>query len=442
MTENSEKYNPDILLNKLNETEGLDKASVLADLTVAFRAINPEKVIEFGKQGLELLQDTEDKKLESAILLQLSWANQCIGEYHISLEYGFKALNLANETNDDQSKPDALNQIGGAYFRMAKYDKALEYFMKSLRIQENIGNKQGIAGLYINIGIICYRIGDYKKALDYYNQSIQIFEEIDNRNHLDTVYNNAGVIYRELGELDKALEYHTKALEIRDELGKKWRIPHSLSNIGAVLKDMKDYDRSFEYFFRSLTIAEEIGNRPVIATILISLGEISILINHFDEAQEYVTKGLNIANEIDAPALKSECCDVMSTILEQKGDFREALEYQKQFKELSDKIFTEDSSKKYYELQVSYETEKKEKESEIYRLRNIELVKANEKLTKALAEVKTLSGLLPICASCKKIRDDSGYWEQIEEYVSERSNAQFSHGICPECMKKLYPEYK
>ncbi|MCK4672284.1 MAG: response regulator, partial [Candidatus Aegiribacteria sp.] len=68
--------------------------------------------------------------------------------------------------------------------------------------------------------------------------------------------------------------------------------------------------------------------------------------------------------------------------------------------------------------------------------------KANEKLTKALAEVKTLSGLLPICASCKKIRDDSGYWEQIEEYITERSDTQFSHGICPECMKKLYPEYK
>lgn len=72
-------------------------------------------------------------------------------------------------------------------------------------------------------------------------------------------------------------------------------------------------------------------------------------------------------------------------------------------------------------------------------MKNIELAEANDELTKALAEVRTLSGLLPICASCKKIRDDSGYWEQIEEYITERSDAQFSHGICPECMKKLYP---
>jgi hypothetical protein len=61
-------------------------------------------------------------------------------------------------------------------------------------------------------------------------------------------------------------------------------------------------------------------------------------------------------------------------------------------------------------------------------------------LKKALEEIKTLSGFLPICASCKKIRDDKGYWNQIEAYISEHSAAEFSHGICPECVEKLYPD--
>ena len=59
----------------------------------------------------------------------------------------------------------------------------------------------------------------------------------------------------------------------------------------------------------------------------------------------------------------------------------------------------------------------------------------------ALDEVKTLSGLLPICCSCKKIRNDKGYWLQIETYVQEHSNAEFSHGICPDCARKLYPDF-
>ncbi len=59
---------------------------------------------------------------------------------------------------------------------------------------------------------------------------------------------------------------------------------------------------------------------------------------------------------------------------------------------------------------------------------------------RALADVKILRGFLPICASCKKIRDDKGYWSQIELYIRDHSEADFSHGICPDCSRKLYPE--
>jgi PAS domain S-box-containing protein len=61
-------------------------------------------------------------------------------------------------------------------------------------------------------------------------------------------------------------------------------------------------------------------------------------------------------------------------------------------------------------------------------------------LNETLAKVKSLSGLLPICASCKKVRDDKGYWNQIEAYISEHSEAEFSHGLCPDCAQKLYGE--
>ena len=61
-------------------------------------------------------------------------------------------------------------------------------------------------------------------------------------------------------------------------------------------------------------------------------------------------------------------------------------------------------------------------------------------LQDSLSKIKTLSGMLPICASCKKIRDDEGYWNQIETYIARHSEAEFSHGICPECAKKLYPD--
>ena len=71
----------------------------------------------------------------------------------------------------------------------------------------------------------------------------------------------------------------------------------------------------------------------------------------------------------------------------------------------------------------------------------MELRRLNAELQEALAHVRTLSGLLPICAACKKIRDDAGYWHQVEVYIRDHSGARFSHGICPDCRAKLYPEF-
>jgi len=64
-----------------------------------------------------------------------------------------------------------------------------------------------------------------------------------------------------------------------------------------------------------------------------------------------------------------------------------------------------------------------------------------DELHQAVDQIKTLRGILPICANCKKIRDDQGYWNQVEVYIHEHTEARFTHGICPECIKKLYPEY-
>jgi uncharacterized membrane protein YraQ (UPF0718 family) len=68
--------------------------------------------------------------------------------------------------------------------------------------------------------------------------------------------------------------------------------------------------------------------------------------------------------------------------------------------------------------------------------------KVIEILKEALDEIKTLSGLLPICASCKKIRDDEGYWHQVESFIRKHTHAEFTHSLCPECLEKLYPEQK
>jgi len=65
-----------------------------------------------------------------------------------------------------------------------------------------------------------------------------------------------------------------------------------------------------------------------------------------------------------------------------------------------------------------------------------------KELNESMEKIKVLSGLLPICSNCKKIRDDQGYWQAVEGYIMKHSDAKFTHGVCPDCMKKLYPGYR
>jgi len=82
----------------------------------------------------------------------------------------------------------------------------------------------------------------------------------------------------------------------------------------------------------------------------------------------------------------------------------------------------------------------KYREREQRRMLEETVTERTRELTQALHDVKQLSGLLPICASCKKIRDDHGYWSSVESYIAERTDAKFTHGVCPECRQKLYPD--
>jgi len=95
-----------------------------------------------------------------------------------------------------------------------------------------------------------------------------------------------------------------------------------------------------------------------------------------------------------------------------------------------------------YRYRISHIKREKERLQRIVNERTTELRGKNSDLSEALANIKRLKGLLPICASCKKIRDDKGYWNQIEVYIMQHSEADFSHGLCPECVKKLYPGIK
>jgi len=203
----------------------------------------------------------------------------------------------------------------------------------------------------------------------------------------------------------------------------------------------------------------------------------------------YLQESAELSQQIHARDELRASYALLAAVYETQGNAVEALRYYKLFSVVRDSIFNIQESDRLTEASVKVETLKKDTEieslkdeariaalelerehwvtaalvavlvslatvvvilsrysrklrhgSELLESKNAELARLNVELSERLHEIRTLSGLLPICAWCKNIRDDKGYWQQLEGYIADRTAAQFSHGICPECASKLEPD--
>jgi hypothetical protein len=186
-------------------------------------------------------------------------------------------------------------------------------------------------------------------------------------------------------------------------------------------------------------------------------------------------RALALGERIDAPLMQSNALRELAEVEAARGDYQAAYKHQLQHQEARNQIFNQENAERLQRLQVAHEADRQQRQIRLLEqegaLRDAELARVRttrtalaviavlvlvslallygrfrlkhqsearfraqaEALSEALDRVQTLKGLLPICAWCKKIRDDNGYWTQVEAYVTNHSAAEFTHSICPSC---------
>ena len=209
-------------------------------------------------------------------------------------------------------------------------------------------------------------------------------------------------------------------------MGKKRKIK-SIDPLNVIKESQDKYRQLFENvhdgIYQSTVEGQILTANPALVKML-----------GYDSEKELMKK--NIAKDIyvnaserdtytDLLRKKGRLEDEELTLKKKDGSFIVVLEHSHIVKDNTGRIL-------YYEGTLRDITERKKAEEERKRM--------ILQLQNALEKVKTLSGLLPICSFCKKIRDDNGYWRQIETYIEAHSEAEFSHGMCQECARKHYPE--
>ncbi len=421
------------------EPSGSDLAVVLNKLAYACLHSDPRRAEDCALEACDLAEKQGYPVEQAKSFSTLGSINHQAGNYAEAISYSRKSMEIYSELEDKSGIASVLSVMARVYWSQGMVDKALEHYLESLRGKQECGTDEDeIALCHLNIGACYSGLNRLDLALSSYEYALSILEESGNRKKLAYIYNNIGSVYGRKEELDKAREYFQKALEIREDLGDKNGIASTLANLGSLQEDLGDNESALGFFIRSLELFEEIGNRRLVAYTCGNIGGVYTRLGRLDKAEEVLTRGLSITRKLKLKDWEILCLGNITDLFEAKGDLQKALQYSMELKTCVEEHLNEKSMEKIAGLQVQFETEKKEKEAEIYRLRNVELSAMNNELRDALAHVKRLQGMLPICASCKKVRNDDGYWQQIELYVSDHSDAKFSHGLCPECMIKLY----
>ncbi|MCP4214214.1 MAG: sensor histidine kinase [bacterium] len=338
-----------------------------------------------------------ERKLESANEREkIHLLNQLAREYYTiapgkSIMLAEKALKSARRLKDDKMEIVSLKNIGVGYYNLSHYVIALDHYIRAHRLALQQDDKKNIGYLLNNIGLVYWRLGKHDKAVKSYRQSISILMEIDDTGTIKASLNNLGIIYSYSKKYTEALEHYKQALELNKKSGDKADIALITGNIGRVYGEMGEYSLARHQFNKAYRLYKADGQIMGMSEQLRLMGEIHHFQKNYPKARQLVTQSLELAKKGNFRILIKLGYLVLADIENDMGNYTVALKMFKEGTRYANEMLEEKSSMRTAQLQVLFETEKKERE--IDSLKQKEALK-DLQMEKEQKQKKLLAGLL------------------------------------------------
>lgn len=394
--------NTEILLNRLRNSSGKQKADCYNKLAKAYTYIETKKGLKYSDSALYLAKHLHYSTGEAEALDQrgVILAELCL--YDSSFSCLNTALSIRKRDGSKEGTVTSLNNLALLNIYTADYDKAMEYLMRAIPLAEEIEYSKGKGDAFNLIGIVYYIWGDLNKALDYSTESLKIRTRIGDMDGIGFSNENLGIINMKLGKMDKSLQYHQKALETRKILNEKGGIAGSYSNIGIVFRKQKLYDKALEHLEKSLKIREEIGDARAIGSTLASIGSLYIETNNYTKALECLERSYRIRKQIRDLRGTISTLKLISDLYEKQGNYKESLNYFKLQSAYKDTVFNETNARDIAEVAAKYGAEKKEREIQLLQKDNEVQRKLQGYLISVMLLITVLSAVVSLAYRSKK----------------------------------------
>lgn len=271
------------------------------------------------------------------------------------------ALEQAKIIDNKELEADVYNKLALVYGFLGDYGKRLSYNLKAIKIYEKIGNKSKAGNTYGGLGHSMYR-RDIEKAKHYMQKGMKLLEEVNDELSLNPTYDNYGILQQVSGNTDSAIYFYNKALKLKYAQNDSIGIPFALGHLSSAYLEKKDYTRAKKYLDESYAIRKKRNDTYGIAECLVLYADFYFVQEKYTEAIEWFKACYQMAIENKYIHMAQYVAEHLSVCYEKTGDATEAINYLKIQQNLKDSMLNENTNKAIAELEVQFETEKKEKQ--------------------------------------------------------------------------------
>jgi len=368
-----------LIFSQLNDKNALAKCH----LTLGSAFVNKgdfQKGLNANLNGLKIAE--EEGNIENIMILLsnagLTYWN--LGENEKAFLFLNKSLKYKREKGDKLDVAKTLNNIGLVYNATGDYLKALETYKEAYSIVEELGETKGVGILLMNIGLLYQKFEDTDKAEEFLYKALQAYKDVDYKKGIGECLVNLSLINRFKDKFDEALEFANESFKIAGEIGDKKVIGFAYNEMLYIMFEKKEFKKALEYGLKCYELRKDINHKAGILEVCDGIGKILLEINEPDKALKFFEEGLKMGAEA---GLKDQMIGMYTDIADcyaKKGNYSKAYEYLKNHIEIRDVVFKEESQKRIRNIQSQFEFDQAQRDSEIYKLKNIDLVDANKKL--------------------------------------------------------------
>ncbi|ANM31142.1 hypothetical protein ABI59_18545 [Acidobacteria bacterium Mor1] len=439
-----------------------------------------DRALELAEINLANARAAGNAQLEIRALRAVGQIHADAGREARALEV-FLATERLSRENDRYQLGGLLISLGQTQIRVGDLERGLRYYHEASNFFEEKWLPLGSAVALSNVADVHRRLGHFDDAMHYLEQARAVFLERDDVRRVALMDLDMGNVHREAGRPDEALAAHRRGLEAMQKLDLRLEVGRQISAIGKDYVALGDLDAARDHLGQALQIWRDEGHLEREVSVQLELASVDRSQGGAAASLRRLEQTLATIQRIETDRvrrkLEEEAVFQLATTYEALGRSDAALDAMRRHETLLRQRLESQRTTSLADATTLFELDMQQKEIELLeqkeayqalvlerqqQTRQVMLVlftlllivagllynrerlraraaeeSARHEREKAarLDQIKVLSGLLPICAVCKKIRDEAGYWNQVEAYIDRNSEATFTHGLCETCME-------